>query len=45
MGVKKPRKFLFFLLFFVAVRIAVAVVFHEVVVYTSSAYMRATGLQ
>ena len=41
MGTKKPRKFLIFFLFFIAVCIAVAVVFHEVVVYTSNAYIRA----
>ena len=38
---KKPRKFLFFFLFFIAVCMAVAVIFHEVVVYTSNAYIRA----
>ena len=38
---KKPRKFLIFFLFFIAVCIAVAVIFHEVVVYTSNGYIRA----
>ncbi len=38
---KKPRKFLIFFLFFVAICIAVAVFFHEVMVYTSNAYIRA----
>ena len=41
MGMKKPRKFLIFFLFFVALCIAVAIIFHEVVVYTSNAYIRA----
>ncbi len=41
MGTRKPRKFLIFFLFFVASCIAVAVIFHEVVVYTSNAYIRA----
>ena len=41
MGLKKPRKFLFFFLLFIAFCIVVAVIFHEVVVYTSNAYIRA----
>ena len=41
MGMKKPRKFLVFFLLFIALCIAVAVIFHEVVVYTSNAYIRA----
>ena len=38
---KKPRKFLVYFLFFVAVCIVIAVFFHEVMVYTSNAYIRA----
>ena len=41
MGLKKPRKFLVFFLLFVAICVAVAIIFHEVVVYTSNAYIRA----
>ncbi|EFK09787.1 auxiliary transport protein, membrane fusion protein (MFP) family protein [delta proteobacterium NaphS2] len=41
MAKRKPRKFLFFFLFFAAICIAVALIFHEVVVYTSNAYIRA----
>ena len=41
MAKRKPRKFLFFFLFFAAICIAVAFIFHEVVVYTSNAYIRA----
>ena len=41
MAKRKPRKFLIFFLFFVAICIFVAVIFHEVVVYTSNGYIRA----
>ena len=38
---KKPRKILVFFLLFVSGCITVATIFHEVVVYTSNAYIRA----
>lgn len=41
MGIKKPRKFIIFFLIFLAFCFAVAIVFHEIVVYTSNAYIRA----
>lgn len=38
---KKPRKVLLYFCIFVAILIAIAVFFHEVMVYTSNAYIRA----
>lgn len=38
---KKPRKFLIYFSIFVAILIAIAIFFHEVMVYTSNAYIRA----
>ena len=40
-GMKKPRKFLLFFCIFVALLIVIAIFFHEVMDYTSNAYIRA----